>query len=474
MKRASVDESPSTDGSRAKRAKTVAPDQRVMITNLKATNVAAGLRRIPAGFYVSVSSGNDNWKTTNKPACPISGTTEWKDLIDLPSDVSAEVHIRIYASFELGYTLGQGEVLRKFSITVGDLLEHSRSSRAIVFSARAGEVLSPCTSLEVTVEEVLPSDDVLHRPAAACVETRPHEELFLAQATDVGHNHMHHYYKNWQESRLDQAIREFRRVVDRCQSDHPGRSAALSNLAMAKFISCQVREAYLDLDEPISLFREALDLRPHDHPDRPCTLINLSIALLARFRGRGHITLADADDAEELLQRVLDICPAESYAYKAAFLVNAFSCHSREDNRPVPHISAPASSASWQLPSSLNELARLLRECETRDDPRLLDDVIAQHLAAENYLIADGREWVVLQNNLIVALTMRFERQGRVQDLEESIQRGRVLSLSCPNDSGIINNLAIALSRRFEQRGDGNDVDEAIQHHRAALQLRPA
>ncbi|KIJ59201.1 hypothetical protein HYDPIDRAFT_101115, partial [Hydnomerulius pinastri MD-312] len=208
---------------------------------------------------------------------------------------------------------------------------------------------------------------------------------------------MHHYYKNWQESRLDQAISEFKRVVDHCPSGHPGRSAALSNLAMAKFISCQVREAYLDLDEPISLFREALDLRPHDHPDRPCTLINLSIALLARFRGRGHITLADADDAEELLRGVLAICPADSHAYKAAVL-----------------------------------------------------------------------------NNLIAALNIRFERQGRVQDLEESIQRGRVLSLSCPNEPVIINNLASALWTRFSQRGDGNDLDEAIQHFRVAQQLTPA
>ncbi|KIJ57596.1 hypothetical protein HYDPIDRAFT_34956 [Hydnomerulius pinastri MD-312] len=110
---------------------------------------------------------------------------------------------------------------------------------------------------------------------------------------------MHYYYKDRQESRLDQAIREFKRAVDLCPSSHRGRSAALSNLAMAKFISCQARETHLDLDEPISLFKEALDLRPPHDPDHACTLINLSIALLARFRGRGRVALADADEAEE-------------------------------------------------------------------------------------------------------------------------------------------------------------------------------
>ncbi|KIJ60799.1 hypothetical protein HYDPIDRAFT_114667 [Hydnomerulius pinastri MD-312] len=111
------------------------------------------------------------------------------------------------------------------------------------------------------------------------LQTRSFFVVQLRHVSDhAAHNHMHHYYKNGQESRLDQAIREFKHAVDRC----PGRSAALSNLATAKFISCQAREAHLDLDEPISLFREALDLRPPHDPDHPCTLINLSIALLAR------------------------------------------------------------------------------------------------------------------------------------------------------------------------------------------------
>ncbi|KIJ58066.1 hypothetical protein HYDPIDRAFT_34533 [Hydnomerulius pinastri MD-312] len=50
-------ENPPTDDSSAEAG---VPGQRVIITNLKATNVAAGLRRIPAGFYVSVSIGNDH------------------------------------------------------------------------------------------------------------------------------------------------------------------------------------------------------------------------------------------------------------------------------------------------------------------------------------------------------------------------------------------------------------------------------
>ncbi|KIJ60794.1 hypothetical protein HYDPIDRAFT_32007 [Hydnomerulius pinastri MD-312] len=185
---------------------------------------------------------------------------------------------------------------------------------------------------------------------------------------------------------------------------------------MAKFTSCLAREAYGDLDEAITLYREAWRLRPAHYLGHSCAVIKLSIALLARFRGRGHIALADADEAKELLRGSLDICPPGSHAYKAVLI----------------------------------------------------------HLAAENYFVAGGREWVMLQNSLIETLRMRFERQGRVQDLDESIQRGRAMSLSRPNDADTLDNLANALQTRFEQRGDRKDLDEAIELHRVALQLMPA
>ncbi|KAF9224561.1 hypothetical protein BS17DRAFT_780053 [Gyrodon lividus] len=125
--------------------------RQVVITKLRATDVAAGLRRIPAGFYISISVGDDEWRTTNKPMCLDSGATEWDDYIYLPSDPSYVVSVQVYASFELGHMLGRGELLRKFSITVGELVERSKASRAIMFSVKKGEVMSSCSSLEVTV-----------------------------------------------------------------------------------------------------------------------------------------------------------------------------------------------------------------------------------------------------------------------------------------------------------------------------------
>jgi hypothetical protein len=98
---------------------------------------------------------------------------------------------------------------------------------------------------------------------------------------------------------LDQSIMHFKRSHDLCPVDHPCRPAALFNLAMVNFISCQVNGTYLDLDTPIPLFQDALDLCPTGHPDRPATQLNLSIALLSRFTKRGF--QADADAAKESL-----------------------------------------------------------------------------------------------------------------------------------------------------------------------------
>ncbi|KAF9234303.1 hypothetical protein BU15DRAFT_79190 [Melanogaster broomeanus] len=74
---------------------------------LNVTNVVAGHRRIPDGFYVSVSIGDDHWRTSNNPMCPTSGVVEWNDPIDLPLDVSADANVQIYGSSELGNTASE-------------------------------------------------------------------------------------------------------------------------------------------------------------------------------------------------------------------------------------------------------------------------------------------------------------------------------------------------------------------------------
>ncbi|KAG1794500.1 hypothetical protein EV424DRAFT_1547951 [Suillus variegatus] len=117
---------------------------------------------------------------------------------------------------------------------------------------------------------------------------------------------------------LDQSISHFERASDLCPVNHSYHPAALLNLAMAKFISCQANGRYLNLNIPISLFQEALDLRPIGHPDQPMTQLHLAISLLSHFARWGF--QIDADTAEELLSNVLDVCHTNSHFCRATLI----------------------------------------------------------------------------------------------------------------------------------------------------------
>ncbi|KAG2746612.1 hypothetical protein P692DRAFT_20739009, partial [Suillus brevipes Sb2] len=114
-----------------------------------------GLRRIPAGFHVAVKADGAEFSTSNKPVHVDQAVIEWNERILLPCEPSSKVQISVYASFELDPMLCHGEVLRKFEISVRELLDRSENSHPIIFQPKQGEVVSPCTSLFVVLEQRL-------------------------------------------------------------------------------------------------------------------------------------------------------------------------------------------------------------------------------------------------------------------------------------------------------------------------------
>ncbi|KAF8836801.1 hypothetical protein BDN67DRAFT_983674 [Paxillus ammoniavirescens] len=401
--------------------------------------ISASLRQIPAGFYVNVLVENEEYQTANKPALVDGGMTEWENHIYMPSDLSSMVELRIYASPELGPMLGRGELLQKFSLSVGDLVQLSNTSRH-------RKVVSSWSSLQVTVKLLSPQDTNV---IAFCspVSAEPDEARAVAEATDIGHAHMLRYYKDADESHIREVVTHFRRVVDRCPSDNPARGAALSNLATAKFISGQATGAHLDMDMAIFLFQDA----------------------------------PDADEAQELLDSVLDICSAVSLEYRSAVLVaHTRFMHSGANDVVDPNTAAAFSStqpAYLQSPPSFGGLYSKLEQCQQRDDPQLLGDVISQHHDALSFYVPGQPEWVNWKCNLAIALRLRFERQGRKQDLEEVILSYRRMLSWTPRARAkhcrALINLASELLTRFWRGGDRKDLEEAIQHYRDALVLTP-
>ncbi|KAG1794293.1 CHAT domain-containing protein [Suillus variegatus] len=445
--------------------------QQVIITYIRATDVALGLRWIPAGFHAVVKTDGAEYQTSNQYVHVDQAVVEWHERITLPCDPSSKIRVSMYASFELGPMVCHGELLRTFEISIGELLDRSKKSRPIIFQQKQEDIISACTSLFVAVEQQL-SDQ--NDAAVLCPPTTltSRDMDALALRTDAGHRLLGRYRRSQNSTDLDQCIEHFERASDLCHVDHPFRPAALFNLATAKFISCQANEKYLDLGIPISLFQDALDLRPTGHPDRPATQLHLAISLLSRFASQGYQT--DADTAEELLSEVLDVCHANSHIYRAALIAietsalhGGMEANDLEQERPAPSM----------VPLSLNQLAHLAKWCLQRDEPRALDEVISLHYDALGYYNTGHTERGRLLNNLAAMLLTRFERRGDGKDLDQAIAlQTEVLTLwpvGHPDRSGSLNNLASQLSFRFDHRGDNKDLDQSITLHKETLALRP-
>ncbi|KAG2107865.1 CHAT domain-containing protein [Suillus cothurnatus] len=447
--------------------------QQVVITAIHATDLTLGLLRVPVGFHVVVKTDGAESQTSNKPVHVDQAVVEWSESILLPCDTSSKVRVSVYASYELSPMLCHGEILRTFEISVRELLDRSENSRPIIFQPKQGEVVSPCTSLFMTLEQRL---SVANDAAVICPITilTSRDMGALAVKTDAGYRLLARYRRTQNSSDLDQSIKHFERALDLCPMDHPYRPAALFNLATAKLVSCQAGGRYLDLDIPINWFQDALGLRPIDHPDRTVTQLHLAIALLSRFTKRGFQT--DADTAEELLSEVLDACHADSHIHRAALIaIESSALHSagRIDAND-PEQEWPAAS---MLPLSPNQLAERAEWCSQRDDLHALDEVISLHYDALGYYNTGHADRGQLLGNLSVLLLTRFQRRGNDRDLEQAIALQRQVLALHPvghtDRSKSLNNLANQLSSRFQHRGNDEDLDQAIALHREALALRP-
>ncbi|KAG1797172.1 hypothetical protein EV424DRAFT_513535 [Suillus variegatus] len=447
--------------------------QQVVITAIRATDLALGLRRIPAGFHALVKADGAEYQTSNKSVNVDQAVVEWHERIVLPCDPSFKVRVSVYASFELGPMVCHGELLRTFEISVGELLDRSEKSHPIIFQPKQGEVVSSCTSLFMRVEQQL-SDQ--NDAAVLCPLTTlaSRDMNALALRTDAGHRLLARYRRTQNSGDLEQSIKHFERASYLCPVDHPYRPAALFNLATAKFVSCQADARYLNFDIPISLFQAVLDSRPTDDPDRSVTQLHLAIALLSRFAKRGF--QIDANAAKELLSEVLEVCNANSHIYRAALItVEKWALHSAgridaddlEQERPTPS----------RLPLSPDQLCDRARRCLERDEPGALDEVISFHYDALRYYNTGHARRGQLLNNLSIMLETRFERRGKDKDLDEAIalqtEALALLPVGHTDRSGSLNNLANRLSSRFDHRGNDKDLDEAIALNREALALRP-
>ncbi|KAF8126283.1 CHAT domain-containing protein [Boletus edulis] len=436
-------------------------DQRVVITKLKAVDIATGFRRIPAGFYVIVIAGNEEYRTSIQPAWWDGRTTvcEWTDHVLLPVDLSCKVQFQIRASFEPRFVLGSGILLRRFIVPLSTLIKYNNTSVSISFLRKDTKALSPCSSLEIT-EKLVSLQEMNDLVAAVPIVTESDGSLSLAKSTDIGHECLLGYYKDGKAARLEEAIVQFQHVLEHCLVGHPARSAVLSNSAAARLARYQAKGADHDLDLSISLYQDALDLLPDEHPIHFTLLLNLAVALLSRFSKQNDVT-----DANQIGKALIQDSRCAGHGQWHDWL--------KDLEGQVISIRR----VNWQLPFSFRQLDYVVEQCKQQNDPELLDEVISHHYHALAFYTVGHPEWDALQSSLALALLTRFEHRGLERDLAEAIQRWydvlREMPVGRQDRPMTLNNIAFALTLRFRKGGNRNDLDDAIHLQREALLLRP-
>ncbi|KAG0693125.1 CHAT domain-containing protein [Suillus ampliporus] len=497
--------------------------QQVTITSILATDLSLGLRRVPAGFYVTVQADGTEWRTSNKPVHVDQVAVEWNERILVPSERSSKVRVSVYASFELGPMLGHGERLRTFDVSVGELRDRSENSCPFVFQPKAGDVVSSCTSFFATVEQrVSYEDDAPVFPPMAPVNgnyldldipislfqdaldvrltghpDRPVTQFHLSMAL------LSRFARQGFQTDADAAEGLLHEILDTCHANsHIYRAALLaietSALHPAANIDlCSRRDDPRALDEVMSRHYDALEYYSPMHTARGQLLCNLGAILQIRFQRRGNSL--DLDKCIGLQREALVLHPvghpdrSSSLNNLANGLSIRFSHQGNDqdlDEAIVLHREAlallPVGHPDRSL--SLNNLANgLSTRFEHRGNDQDLDEAIVLHREALA-LRPLHREALALRpvghpdrssslNNLANELSTCFSHRGNDQDLDEAIVLHRealaLLPVGHPDQSSSLNNLASGLSTRFSHRGNDQDLDEAIVLHREALALLP-
>ena len=266
----------------------------------------------------------------------------------------------------------------------------------------------------------------------------------VAEATDKGHNALLRYHRDHGVTELKKSIEHFTLALDLLPSDHECCAIALFNLAMAKFINCQVHGTISDLDVSIASYRGALALRPANHPDRPGTLLHLAQALLYRH-WRLRCESSVADNIEGVVVDVEQIFHEGSYEHRAVDLV-------------VQMLK--------RYPSRYKQLGAM----QAHDETIFLGQEVLNH-CPQGYLVRS-----MSLNNLADGLSFRYKQLGEMEDLNETVILGREALDLCPQGHPdrpmSLNYLADFLSFRYKQLGATEDLDEAIVLGREALDLR--
>ncbi|KAH9485801.1 hypothetical protein JR316_0002716 [Psilocybe cubensis] len=172
---------------------------------------------------------------------------------------------------------------------------------------------------------------------------------------------------------------------------HPGRSAAMVELAKCLDIRFHLTKEKCDFTEAVVLYRQAVTLTSPVHPKWADLLKNFAFTLLDRFEDNGFTEEKDVEQAIVIAREALRI--------------------------------RVESESSYELSEFLNQLgyALLVRMQHTHTGLDALEECIALHRRALQLRPEPHIERVGSLYNLAASLFIRFKNGGNIDDLHEAI-----------------------------------------------------
>ncbi|KAG1848073.1 hypothetical protein DFJ58DRAFT_796765 [Suillus subalutaceus] len=260
-------------------------------------NLAIPSNRTPAGLYVLVSTSYGQWNTAIKAPmadCSVS----WNETLT--------IHASPLKFPRWLMPIFSRELVGVFETTLERLLGSDGWPISI------STVDNQRISLELRARCSQTTQMANHAVGG-------NEQSEIGRSTDAARDAYILFGTSSLASDLDNSIRGFQSVLDQCPLNHPGRAAALSNLAHA-VLRGNAKNVRTDIDHGISLFRSALDLRPPGHPDHLLSNLDLCQALQCRYlHQQAHADLCEATD---LSRYVLPLCVEGSYLHQVVLDTN--------------------------------------------------------------------------------------------------------------------------------------------------------
>ncbi|MEV5427992.1 CHAT domain-containing protein [Streptomyces sp. NPDC052701] len=280
---------------------------------------------------------------------------------------------------------------------------------------------------------------------------------------------------------LDLAVRLLTAVTSAAPDGHPALAEALGVLGTAYTLRYETDRRLGTLDLALAAFHRGLRVAPPGTPHHGTHLACIGSALSARYAHTGDPAVLR--ESLTWLERAARTLPADDPNAIGVLntLGNDLQEWAQHQEHPagalstaVEHLRRAAGLASHgdhpgRLPVLNNLSVALHRLYRARGGRALLDEAITVQrqvvaLTPAGSPVRAGRLW-----NLAARLRLRYEREGRAEDLEEMLGVLRVALAADPGDPDVQDALGAALLERYEASGREEDLEAAIAAHRRAV-----